>query len=178
MTMQSGSAAQLPERLTAQMATLVAVDITSCTRLLAQLEDGTERVLFLDDFYTLATTHVEAQGGEVLKHMGDSVLALFDEDQCLAAITALTTMRDAFPVICAKRGLTPTDLRSSVHVGEVVVGDFGPNGLRDALGKAAGVVFNMEGPGITVSEQVYRKLPSSERSPWKKRSGKVSYYLT
>tara|TARA_B100000676_G_scaffold299991_1_gene345064 strand:- start:137 stop:247 length:111 start_codon:yes stop_codon:yes gene_type:complete len=36
----------------------------------------------------------------------------------------------------------------------------------------------MEGPGITVSEQVYRKLPSGARSPWKKRGGKVSYHMT
>ena len=178
MSTHSGSAAQLPERLSARTATLVAVDITNCRHLLAQLEDGNDRVLFLDYFYTLATTHIEAQGGEVLKHMGDSVLALFDEDQCLAAIQALGTMREAFPAVCERRGLTPTYLRSSVHVGDVVVGGFGPNGLRDALGQASGVLFNMEGPGITVSEQVYRKLPSSARGPWKKRGSKVSYYLT
>lgn len=176
--MQSGSAVTLPERLTQRSATLVTIDVTRCRHLLSQIDDGAERVLFLDDFYTLVTRHIEAGGGEVLKHMGDSVFALFDEDDCLEAITALSEMRAAFPAICRKRGLTPTDLRASVHIGEVIVGGFGPNGYRDTLGTAAGVVFAMEGPGITVSEQVYRKLPSGARSPWKKRGGKVSYHMT
>ena len=177
MIMQSSSAVQLPERLTERTATLVTIDITRCGHLLAQLEDGADRVLFLDDFYSLATHHIEAAGGEVLKHMGDSVFALFEEDRCLEAITALSEMLAEFPAICSKRGLTPTDLRSSVHVGDVIVGGFGPNGYRDALGKASGIVFAMEGPGITVSEQVYRKLPSSARGPWKKRGGRVSYHM-
>mgnify|MGYP006129886685 CR=1 len=44
------------------------------------------------------------------------------------------------------------------------------------MGKAMGTLIQLGGPGITITEQVYRKLPSDARGPWTKRTGHVVYF--
>jgi hypothetical protein len=47
------------------------------------------------------------------------------------------------------------------------------------LGAGVNHVFRMgSGPGIRVSEPVYRKLPSDERAPWTKRQAPATYTFT
>jgi hypothetical protein len=47
------------------------------------------------------------------------------------------------------------------------------------LGAGVNHVFRMgSGPGIRVSEPVYRKLPSDARAPWTKRRAPATYTFT
>ena len=108
--------------------------------------------------------------------MGDSCLAMYAETECVAAIESMQSLRSEFPDYCRKQGVKPTDIKASVHLGEVIIGDFGAQSSNDMLGKAVNTVFKiMTSPGLTISEQVYRKLPSDLRSPWKKQSASVVY---
>lgn len=169
--------AKLPPHLSRKQAVICTADIARATTLFREIGDSTEVVLFLDGFYHLCSQHVTSAGGEVIKYMGDECLALFEGDAAVAAIDALRALREAFPGFCEERGVPPTDLKGTAHLGEVVVGTFGPEGYRDFLGKAVNNLFLMSGPGITISQQLYRKLPSDRRSPWHKRGGDVVYHL-
>jgi class 3 adenylate cyclase len=167
----------LPSRLTETRATLVHIDISRATSIIMAIGDEIKIVLFIDGFYELCSNHIEKHGGEVIKYMGDSCLAMFGEDECLNAINAVTGVRDDFAGYCKERDVKATDIHASIHVGETIVGGFGPQQIRDVLGKAPGALFLMTNPGITISEQVYRKLSSDKRTSWRKQGGNVYYVL-
>ena len=175
--MSATSSVALPPRLTRKKLTLVEVDVSRSTSIVVDIDDDDKAVLFFDGFYALCTRHIEAHGGKVIKYMGDACLASFDADDCVAAIDAVIAMRDAFPAYCASHDVTPTDIHGTVHMGDMVVGQFGPQGFQDVMGRAPNTLFKMAGHGITISEQVYRKLPSGRRGPWRKRGGEVTYVL-
>lgn len=165
----------LPSRLTQRQAALVEMDITNCLGIAETINSETSFVLFLDAFYQLATQQVTAHGGEVVKYLGDSCLAIFDESACTDAINSIVATREQFPELCERFGVKPTGIRATVHTGSVIVGEFGPNAQRDVLGKRANELFQTRSRGITITEAVYRKLPSDQRGPWKKRGGQVVY---
>ncbi len=167
----------LPPRLSQKHVALIEIDIHRCTDIAREIIDSSRFALFLDGFYTLCSGVITNNGGEVIKYMGDAVLATFNEDEVVTAIDSIITVRSAFPDFCADLGVTPTDIKGTVHTGEVIIGEFGPEGRKDVLGKTTNELFQMIGPGITITEQVYRKLPSDRRSPWKKHGGRVSYRL-
>jgi class 3 adenylate cyclase len=177
MSIQSTGSSELPSRLTHRTAALVEIDIRQCTQIFKEINDADRFVLFIDGFYSLCSGVTVNCGGEIVKYMGDSCLAIFDETDCIAAVDSVLKVRAAFPDYCRKFGVTPTDIRATVHTGEVVYGTFGPEGMRDVIGKTASELFQMIGSGITITEQVYRKLPSANRGPWKKHGGQVTYIL-
>ena len=166
----------LPARLTRKKALSVFVDITRFSHLSKTLPDDDAVVLFLDGFYDLVADHLEPAGGDVIKYMSDACMVLFDEDRAEQALEALAALRSAFAGYCQSRGAKPTDLRAAVTLGGVVVGTFGRNAIRDVLGLGAAEAITMTGSGITISEAVYRKLPSASRSPWRKKSTTVTYH--
>ena len=173
----ASSAKDLPERL--KLTTLIAVHIDICraTSIFREINDGIKTVLFLDGFYSLCHEHLEPSGGDVIKYMGDSCLVVFPEHEVTSAIEAVSRLRAAFPDYCLSRAVKPTDLRAGIHVDECIIGEFGKNDQRDVLGRGASLAIQMAEPGITLSEQVYRKLPSGDRGPFKKQGGKVRYHL-
>jgi class 3 adenylate cyclase len=167
----------LPEGLTQRDATVVVVDIARMTSIIEVLPDEPTVIAFLDGFYRLCSHHIEQGGGEVIKYMGDSCFAIYDAKESGAAIRDVQAIRKEFPGYGREFGLPNSDVRAAIHIGEVVTGGFGPQGIKDVLGKAPGVVMSMNRSGISITEQVYRKLPSSERGPWRKKGGQVTYLL-
>ena len=167
---------QLPARLQIKNLIAVHIDICQSVKILSNFDDGIKTVLFFDGFYTLCGRYIEAHSGELIKYMGDSVLAIFDENDILPAITAVQEIRKAFPSYCESAGINATDIRAGIHIGEAIIGEFGSSGIRDVLGRGSSLAIQMSGPGITLSEQVYRKLPSEMRGEWKKRKSKVKYH--
>ena len=167
----------MPPGLSQKDATVVLIDIAWMTSIIEMLPDEPTVIAFLDGFYRLCSQHIEKGGGEVIKYMGDSCFALYDAKESGAAIRDVQAIRDAFPGYGREFGLPNSDVRAAIHIGEVVTGTFGPQGIKDVLGKAPGVVMSMNRHGISITEQVYRKLPSSERTPWRKKGGNVTYIL-
>ncbi len=168
---------ELPSHLSVKNAVLIHIDVLNATQIIAQMDDIVGTVRFLDGYYSLCSKHITANGGEVIKYMGDGCLAMFDETAIIEAINSICTIRNEFAAFCDSVAVTPTDLRIAVHTGEIIVGGFGPEGYKDILGKTANILFSMRGRGITITEQVYRKLPSDKRSPWKKQGGHVVYVM-
>lgn len=171
------STTSLPDRLKVTKAALLEMDILNTVQIAQSCESNAAFALFLDASYELYSEQVNAHDGEVIKYLGDSCLAMFDEADCVKAIDCVTATRDAFPAICDRFGIKSTGIRATVHTGEVIYGKFGPEGQTDILGRSANELFTTRGRGITITEPVYRKLPSDRRGEWKKHGGQVVYTL-
>jgi hypothetical protein len=58
----------------------------------------------------------------------------------------------------------------------VVEGEFGAEGVYDVVGAGVIHTFRMgSGPGVRISEPVYRKLPSARRGSWSKHQPPATY---
>ena len=171
-------ARKLPDRLTRRKAISVFVDIAGFSQMAGRIGDDDDVILFLDGFYDLVVDHLEGAGGDVIKYMGDASIAVFDETDAERAIDAVVNLRASFPAYADSRGAPGAELRASITLGNVVIGPFGRKGIRDVLGLGAAQAINTSGPGIVISEPVYRKLPAGLRSPWRKRTGRVTYHLS
>ncbi len=172
----AGSNSSVSKAFRKEKKLVVLVDIMGGTRIFGGMSD-VEQAQFLHEFYESCTRHLEGKGGSIVKYLGDSALAVFEEDAVMDAVDAVQALRKEFQTTCSLQGLR-SDLRCNMHSGDIVVGDFGPQGFRDIMGAVVSGTFTLgSGPGIQVSERVYRKLPSEVRGGWQKRKPPVTYVL-
>jgi adenylate cyclase len=100
----------------------------------------------LDDYFECMVTTVHEHGGQVLKFMGDGVLAIFKGDpvaeSCDAALDAADRVLRRMARVTAKRvgeNLPVTGFRVALHLGDVMYGNIG---ARDRLD------FTVVGPAV------------------------------
>jgi adenylate cyclase len=109
----------------------------------------------LDEYFDCAAEPVARHGGEVLKFIGDAVLAVFpigDEDPAKVCARALAAVADAQSRLVevntsrADRGEAPLRFGTALHVGEVIYGNIGVTGRLDftAIGRAVNEVCRVE----------------------------------
>ena len=155
---------------------LLVADLAGFTRAVGPLETSTLAEL-IHRFYTVAATQVEDHGGRVVKFVGDGCLALFDEE---AAPAAVACARDLGPVardLGTEFGIV-LDVGANVHMATVAEGEYGTgrSAAFDVIGAGVIHAFRMgAGPGIRISEPVFRRLPNDQRGPWKKRQPPATY---
>ena len=110
----------------------------------------------LDAWFDRIAGAVHAFGGEVLKFIGDGVLAIFPIGEraaaasCDAALRAITAARagmDHLDRTRAASGLPPLPFGSALHVGEMLWGNIGTADRLDftAIGSAVNLVSRLEG---------------------------------
>jgi adenylate cyclase len=110
----------------------------------------------LDAWFERIASAVHAFGGEVLKFIGDGVLAIFpviDETPrraCNAALRALSAARAGMTLLDAERqrqGLPPLPFGAALHLGEILWGNIGAADRLDftAIGPAVNLVSRLEG---------------------------------
>ena len=110
-----------------------------------------------DDFVTTMAEPVHRRGGEVLKFIGDAMLAIFpmadDLDRDRACLTALAAARESLvgfdklnEARCAL-GRPPLGVKVALHAGTVVFGNIGAPSRLDftAIGPAVNMVTRLEG---------------------------------
>jgi adenylate cyclase len=113
-----------------------------------------EAALFgaLDRYFEAVVAGVHAAGGDVLKFLGDGVLAIFPvaacgdpAAACRAALSAVEHARDALAGPPADG--SPLAFTAALHVGEVVYGNIGSPDRLDftVLGPAVNLVSRLEG---------------------------------
>jgi len=109
----------------------------------------------LDEYFSCVAAPVARHGGEVLKYVGDAVLAVFpigDESPREVGARALRALDDALATQAevnadrAARGETPIRFGLALHVGEVVYGNIGVAGRLDftVVGRAVNEVCRVE----------------------------------
>jgi class 3 adenylate cyclase len=133
---------------------------------------------FFQRFYKLAAKHIESAGGQIVKLMGDSGLAVFPKESAEEVIVALSAFTDEAREIARGFGLD-TYLNVSVHVGPVLTGSFGPPGAErfDVIGKTVNIAARLGRRGVTLSPQAFRSLSVEGRKRFEKVTRPVTYRL-
>jgi adenylate cyclase len=100
----------------------------------------------LNDYADAVVTAVHENAGDVLKLIGDGVLAIFPAQErhraCAAALNAATMARNAVSELNTRRidqGLPTTDMYLGLHIGEVFYGNIGSKERLD---------FTVIGPAV------------------------------
>jgi adenylate cyclase len=100
----------------------------------------------LNDYADAVISAIHENAGDVLKLIGDGVLAIFPADErhraCAAALNAATSAREAVRTLNDRRGgegLPATDMYLGLHIGEVFYGN---------IGSAERLDFTVVGPAV------------------------------
>jgi len=147
---------------------LMATDLRGFTALSDRLP-GEELIELLDDYFEAVTQPVQARGGEVLKFIGDGVLAIFslgnrsETDGARAALDAAQeSLRqiDALNQRRAASGRSALRIGIGLHLGEVFFGNVGATDRLDftAIGPAVNLTSRLE----TLTKRLDRPLLVSD----------------
>ncbi|MDX2055466.1 MAG: adenylate/guanylate cyclase domain-containing protein [Polyangiaceae bacterium] len=101
----------------------------------SQLSDAsppTEMVKILDEYFEAVAGPIEDAGGEILKFIGDAVMAVFpfDEDKASVCRRALSAAEKAFVALAARPG-PKLQIGIGLHCGEVYYGNIGGRSRLD-----------------------------------------------
>ena len=163
-------------RFVEQPLVLVMIDLAGFTRAVADLP-AVEIAELLERYYELCGERVAAHGGRVVKFEGDSCLATFEPDLAREAVACAVSLREDVLEL-GRVSQLDLDMGANLHLARVVAGTFGFGTARgdDVMGMGVIHTFRMaSGPGVRISEPVYRKLPSDQRSPWHKHQPPATY---
>jgi class 3 adenylate cyclase len=135
-------------------AVLLAADLRDFTAL-SEVTEPAEMIAGLDAWFDRVAGAVHAFGGEVLKFIGDGVLAIFPvtgtpAEACEAALRAVVAARAGMAHLDAMRqaqGLPPLPFGAALHLGEMLWGNIGAVDRLDftAIGPAVNLVSRLEG---------------------------------
>ncbi len=134
-------------------------DLSGFTRV---TDSAPEQVIpLLNDYADVAVSAIHAHGGDVLKLIGDGILAIFTaEDRataCAAALRAATVARRDVAALNARRArdlLPVTDMYLGLHVGEVFYGNIGSLDRLD---------FTVVGPAVNEASRIATMCRSVEQ---------------
>ena len=135
-------------------AALLFADLRDFT-LLSEATEPQLMIAALDAYFDRIAGAVHAFGGEVLKFIGDGVLAIFPVtgapgEACEAALRAVVAARAGMAHLNAARqaqGLPPLRFGAALHLGEILWGNIGAADRLDftAIGPAVNLVSRLEG---------------------------------
>jgi adenylate cyclase len=108
-------------------------------------------IAMLNDYFDAVSDPVERNGGEILKFMGDGLLAIFPLQGAEAPKRALHSVVEAranmaaFNLRRGSQGLEPIGYGVGVHVGDVMYGNIGSRSRLD---------FTVIGPAVNVASRL------------------------
>ena len=162
-------------------AVILLFDLSGFTRMSESLQ-GPDIIALLNDYFGMVVREVEDHGGNVLKFMGDGMLAVFaqqpEAEAARRALDAVQAIRVGIEAMNLERGgddLPTTGCTMALHAGRVLYGNIGGETRLDftVIGPAVNTtarIANMCDPldqRIVISERVAR--------PWiEKRENLVS----
>ncbi len=125
-------------------------------------DSAPEQVIpLLNDYADVIVSAIHDQGGDVLKLIGDGILAIFTakdrEHACAAALDAATIARSEVTALNLRRaqdGLPVTDMYLGLHVGEVYYGNIGSMERLD---------FTVVGPAVNEASRIAAMCRSVEQ---------------
>ena len=120
-----------------------------------------EIIPLLNDYADVIVSAIHAQGGDVLKLIGDGILAIFTgadrASACAAALAAATAARNEVAALNARRardGVPVSDMYLGLHVGEVFYGNVGSIERLD---------FTVLGPAVNEVSRIAAMCRSAEQ---------------
>jgi class 3 adenylate cyclase len=171
--MAAGTSPSTPE-FTERKLVIMVVDLAGTTKAVARL-DATEVARLINSFFASCGEAVSAHRGRIVTFLGDGCLAVFDEKCATDALDAAFALKSAVAALSKDFGVN-VELGVNIHQAVVAEGNFEPDGHYNVMGTGVNYTFLMGGgPGIRISEPVYRQLPSDSRSPWNKHRPPATY---
>src|SRR5579872_513393 len=149
-------------------AVMMAVDLRGFTALSDRLP-GDALIALLNDYFEAVTAPVHARGGEILKFIGDGVLAMFEinprseqeaaEDGLNAGLEALGRL-EALNELRRAAGRDLIHIGIGLHIGEMIYGNVGASDRLDftAIGPSVNLVCRLE----SLTKRLERPLLVSE----------------
>jgi adenylate cyclase len=127
-------------------------DLQGFTKL-AETTPGDRLIAMLNDYFGAVVGAVETYGGDVLKFMGDGLLAIFkfaDDDSacCSRAIAAADELVGTMATINERRGaegLVLTNFSLALHLGDLMYGNIGAENRLD---------FTVVGPAVNMAARI------------------------
>jgi adenylate cyclase len=144
-------------------------DLTGFTQL-AEQTPGDDLIAMLNDYFAVAVQVIQANGGNILKFMGDGMLTMFNlqdiETASAAALEAATTLRRKIGELNVQReinGLPTTEFTLALHAGDILYGNIGAENRLDftVIGPAVNLTARLSGMhrtigrSIIVSDKIY-----------------------
>ncbi len=128
-------------------------DLRSFTSMSSRLEPA-QIIALLNEVFACQVAPIEAAGGEVLKFMGDGLLAIFPIDDkksasaaCAASAGAATEAQARLVTLNSVRASDPLHFGIALHLGEVAYGNIGGGGRLDftCIGSTVNTASRIEG---------------------------------
>jgi len=127
-----------------------------------------EQGSLIQEIYEVLGECVVTEGGTIIKYMGDSLMATFQEGAEVSAVSCALAMRRAFADLLARRRISmDTELETAVGSGPVVRGVFGHRSLRapDVFGEAVNrTAILTHYRGTAVTEEVAKAVSARFRT--------------
>jgi adenylate cyclase len=141
-------------------AAIMFCDLRGSTRL-EEMLGRTTYITLLNDFFETASTIIEAHGGEVLKFIGDAVLAIFPagDDAGVACAQALQSAREIVAKLDEERddsGLPKSECSIGIAYGRVTYGNVGSRERLDftVIGQAANIAARLGDYGKPLGHRI------------------------
>ncbi|MCW6507492.1 adenylate/guanylate cyclase domain-containing protein [Lichenifustis flavocetrariae] len=131
-------------------AVIVICDLRGFTAL-SELWPRDDVIAMLNEYFDAMSDPIAQHGGEILKFMGDGLLAIFPlkspdaPAEALRAVTEARVAMAALNVDRGQRGLDPLAYGTGVHVGDVMYGNIGSRRRLD---------FTVIGPAVNVASRL------------------------
>ena len=132
-------------------AVIVYFDLSGFTKLSEELP-GPDIIDLLNAYFGAVVPEIENRGGNVLKFMGDGMLAIFARDTVPntenIAVDAICAIRDTVDAVSKERaadGLAQAGCTMSAHAGEVLYGN---------IGAASRLDFTVIGPAVNTAARI------------------------
>ncbi|MEP4198588.1 MAG: adenylate/guanylate cyclase domain-containing protein [Aliishimia sp.] len=132
-------------------AVILYFDLQGFTKL-SEVLDGPDIIDLLNDYFGEVVPLIEARGGNVLKFMGDGLLAIFAKDDVpdaeLVAVETICDIRTAVADTSTRRqneNLYHTGFTISAHAGDVLYGN---------IGSASRLDFTVIGPAVNTAARI------------------------
>jgi adenylate cyclase len=132
----------------------------------------------VDAYYERVASAVKTAGGTVVKFIGDATLAVFPEKAIDAAVHMLLELKPTIDDWMTEKNWE-CRFAAKAHFGEVIAGQFGPEGSKrfDVIGRAVNTAASLQSIGITLSVDTFRKLSHDLQKNFKQDTGTVTYVL-
>ena len=121
-----------------------------------------EIIPLLNDYADAAISAIDAAGGDVLKLIGDGILAIFNADDraqaCRCALQAEADLRNRVAALNDRRtaeGRPVTTVYLGLHIGEVLYGNIGSQNRLD---------FTVVGPAVNEVSRISSMCRSADRT--------------
>ncbi|MEQ9695119.1 adenylate/guanylate cyclase domain-containing protein [Shimia sp. SDUM112013] len=143
-------------------AVILMFDLSGFTRL-SETMQGDDLVTMLNDYYGMVVERIEARGGNVLKFMGDGLLAVFSgENETEAgadALDVIEAIRSGMEEVNTRRkadGLPVTGCTMALHAGDVSYGNIGGRNRLDftVIGPAVNTTARLSGMCAHVDQPI------------------------